>query len=104
VDVNRVAAYCEGCGASLEGRRKDCRFCSDACRVEAWRTRNLPGTGFVTVSTAPVGSQTPSSSSTPPARRPSRDGRGVRAYVLPEDSREAIIAKVEAARARKAES
>src|SRR5215212_4535082 len=29
------------CGVSLEGRRADARYCSDACRAEAWGLRRL---------------------------------------------------------------
>jgi len=32
---------CAFCGASLEGRRADARYCSTACRVESWRLRRL---------------------------------------------------------------
>ena len=32
---------CAFCGAGLEGRRSDARYCSTACRVEAWRLRRL---------------------------------------------------------------
>ena len=32
---------CEFCGASLEGHRRDARFCSSAHRTEAWRLARL---------------------------------------------------------------
>ena len=32
---------CSFCGVSLEGKRDDARYCSSACRVEAWRLRRL---------------------------------------------------------------
>ena len=34
-------AQCEGCGASLAGRRPQARFCTDACRVRARREARL---------------------------------------------------------------
>ena len=37
----RAVRRCALCGASLEGRRADARYCSSACRVEAWRLRRL---------------------------------------------------------------
>lgn len=35
------ALRCALCGASLGRRRSDARYCSSACRVEAWRLRRL---------------------------------------------------------------
>lgn len=32
---------CEFCGACMDGRRAKARFCSTACRAEAWRIRRL---------------------------------------------------------------
>jgi hypothetical protein len=85
---------CENCGASLEGRRTDARHCSDWCRYESWARKHPQR-----LSTASAGSETPSGIGTAKApRRPSRDGRGVRVYVLPEDNAEAILEKVRAAR------
>ena len=34
---------CLVCGASLDGRRSDARYCSGGCRTEAWRVRRLLG-------------------------------------------------------------
>jgi hypothetical protein len=37
---------CPGCGTSLQGRRRDARYCSDRCRALASRFRRLAnGTG-----------------------------------------------------------
>ena len=30
---------CEGCEAPLKGRRKDAKWCSEACRVQTYRER-----------------------------------------------------------------
>jgi hypothetical protein len=30
---------CQNCGARFTARRSDARYCSDACRVYAWRAR-----------------------------------------------------------------
>ena len=38
LDVTAVNA-CEVCDRSLEGRRADTRFCSETCRVAAYRAR-----------------------------------------------------------------
>lgn len=32
---------CDVCGLSLDGYRRDARFCNAACRAEAWRVRRL---------------------------------------------------------------
>jgi hypothetical protein len=34
-----VARHCPRCGAGLDGRRRDARYCSHACRQAAWRAR-----------------------------------------------------------------
>jgi hypothetical protein len=34
---NRLKRICEVCGASLEGKHKHARFCSNKCRVKAHR-------------------------------------------------------------------
>jgi len=31
---------CEQCGGSMEGKRKTARFCSDFCRLKAFREKN----------------------------------------------------------------
>jgi hypothetical protein len=36
-----AARTCAFCGADLAARRSDARYCSAACRVEAWRLRRL---------------------------------------------------------------
>ena len=85
---------CEYCGASLQGRRRDARHCSDRCRYESWAKRHPQR-----LSTASTASENPSSNGKRVApRRLSRDGRGVRIYVLPEDDMQSITAKVRAAR------
>lgn len=33
------AGYCDGCGEELIDRRKQCRYCSDRCRVQARRVQ-----------------------------------------------------------------
>jgi hypothetical protein len=33
---------CAWCGASLEGRRRDARFCGDACRHASWSSHKTP--------------------------------------------------------------
>ena len=30
---------CEGCGKSFLAKRSDARYCSDGCRVNAWKRR-----------------------------------------------------------------
>jgi hypothetical protein len=85
---------CEQCDASLDGRRSDARYCSDRCRYESWERKHPQR-----LSTASTAHQTLSGNSTGSApRRPSRDGRGVRVYVLPEDDEATILAKARAAR------
>jgi hypothetical protein len=84
------ARGCGYCGASLEGRRARTLYCCDAHRLAAWRGR--------TAGTTP---ETPGNGYSALSRRPSRDGRGVRVYVLPEESDAAVLAKVEAARSGK---
>ena len=32
---------CRFCGAALESKRSDARYCSSACRAESWRLRRL---------------------------------------------------------------
>jgi hypothetical protein len=89
-----VPLACEHCGTSLEGRRRDARYCSDRCRYESW-AREHPQR----LSTASTKPETPSSNGTGSAhRRLSRDGRGVRPYILPEDDERRILLKVRAAR------
>lgn len=57
---------CEFCGATLSKRRRDARFCNESCRSSAWkRSRQTRPETF--------------------RRRKSRDGRGVRVYLTPED-------------------
>lgn len=34
---------CEACRGSLEGRRPNARFCSDACRARAWKAKTHYG-------------------------------------------------------------
>lgn len=95
---------CENCGASLEGRRQGTRFCDSSCRATAWlqdhpardsRTRRDSARPLNVTN----GSQTPSRNGSDPAlRRLSRNGRGVRPYVLPEDDADLILEKVAAAR------
>jgi hypothetical protein len=92
------AAVCAYCGTSLEGKRRDARYCSDRCRYESW-ARKRPQR----LSTASREPEARSSNGTAKTRRrPSRDGRGVRLYVLPEDDEAQILAKVRAARVDKA--
>ena len=83
---------CAFCGASLIGKRRDARYCSDHCRYESWASKHPQR-----LSTASVEPQ-PRASNGTALRRPSRDGRGVRLYVLPEDDEAEILAKVRAAR------
>ena len=35
----RSALHCQGCGAALDAKRGDVRFCSNACRQKAYRAR-----------------------------------------------------------------
>ena len=97
--VNTTA--CENCGADLEGRREGTRFCDVTCRSAAWHRRH-PERGHhgVTPTEAEGNVYTASTevSSGRRPRRPSRDGRGLRLYVLPEDTEAQILAKVRAAR------
>jgi hypothetical protein len=83
---------CQHCGASLDGRRRDARYCSDRCRYESWAKKHPQR-----LSTASVEPGPPSRNGTS-HRRPSRDGRGVRVYVSPEDDGDLILEKVAAAR------
>jgi hypothetical protein len=85
--MDRRCAYC---GDPIpNGMRLDARFCSALCRGRSHR-RSSP-------ETATNGHAAKREAAPRPARRPSRNGRGVRVYVLPEDSNRAILAKVEAA-------
>ena len=97
----QAASTCEFCGASLEGRREGTRYCDVTCRGAAWHLRH-PGRGHQgetpteaegNVYKAPTGPQTGGG-----LRRPSRDGRGVRVYIVPEDSEAKILANAKAAR------
>lgn len=99
-----VTGSCENCGASLECRRQGTRFCDGSCRAKAW-LRDHPERDYRTKRGASprlnVTSRLsePSNNGKAPARRRlSRDGRGVRLYVLPEDDEAKILAKVSAAR------
>ena len=93
---------CEFCGASLEGRREGTRFCDVSCRSAAWHHRHpergrhgeTPTEVEGNVYRAPTGPQQAGGGQ----RRPSRDGRGVRVYIVPEDSEAKILAKAKAAR------
>jgi hypothetical protein len=38
-----VSRRCEGCGASLEGRRRQTRTCGDRCRQRVSRAAGYPG-------------------------------------------------------------
>lgn len=60
----RPAGRCHHCGASLAHMRADALWCGDACRKAAQRS-GRPDKGRT--------------------RRPSRNGRGVRVYLTPED-------------------
>ncbi len=94
-------ATCENCGASLEGRREGTRYCHVTCRSAAWHRRH-PERGHhgetPTESEGNVYRASPGAQTNDRPRRLSRDGRGVRLYVLPEDDETKIIAKVSAAR------
>lgn len=40
-DAGAVLTHeCERCGGSMEGKRPDARFCSDACRIRHWKDAN----------------------------------------------------------------
>ena len=39
MSATRQLRVCEACGSSLEGRRRQARFCSADCRRAAWRSR-----------------------------------------------------------------
>lgn len=67
--------YCENdCGTSLEGRRKDARYCSDLCRYEAWAKEHPQR---LTTDTG--------ESETPSKRRTPRRENGIRVYLLPDE-------------------
>jgi hypothetical protein len=91
------ARACRHCGAPLVGKRRDAQYCTDGCRNASWyRTPRQRLQRLVSPQTEP---ETPAGNGTAKARRrPSRDGRGVRLYVLPEDDEAQILAKVRAAR------
>lgn len=75
-----MSRFCKcGCGASLDGLRADALYHSDACRKRAKRTPSPDKAR---------------------KRRQSRDGRGVRIYIAPEDTNLTIDLKVAAARRR----
>jgi hypothetical protein len=96
-----VTTTCENCGASLEGRREGKRYCDVTCRSAAWHRRH-PDRGHhggtLTESEGNVYRASGGAQTDGRPRRPSRDGRGVRLYVLPEDDEARILAKVRAAR------
>lgn len=80
---------CRYCGEDIpDGKRLDAEFCSDLCRGR--NHRDIPPetatNGFPGKRQAP--------------RRPTREGRGVRPYILPEDSPSQILSKVDTARGR----
>jgi hypothetical protein len=78
-----MTRLCRYCGEPLaRERRKGTRYCDDLCR-----SRKHRGIAPETVGHG--------------SRRPSRNGRGVRPYILPEDGSQEILAKVEAARGRR---
>jgi hypothetical protein len=85
---------CANCGASLEGRRSDARFCSDSCRFAAW-IGNHPEVREQRLATAQKANQRASRNRT---RRHDLHDRRVRVSILPEDDSLTILAKVEAAR------
>lgn len=68
-----------GCGASLDGMRRDAKWASESCRQNFLRGLSP----FKACS-----------------RRPSRDGNGVRIYVAPSDTTDRIMEKIAAARER----
>jgi hypothetical protein len=92
---------CENCGADLEGRREGTRFCDVTCRSAAWHRRH-PERGHHGETPTEAGGNVYTASTEVSnvrrTRRPSRDGRGLRLYVLPEDTEVQILTKVRAAR------
>jgi hypothetical protein len=71
-----------GCKRSLEGRRSDCLYHDDHCRFRVW-SREHPQR----LATASVKPQTSSSN----GRRPSRDGKGARLYLTPDDLQDLML-------------
>jgi hypothetical protein len=97
----RSAVTCEFCGSDLEGRREGTRYCDVSCRSAAWHRRH-PDRGHhretPTEAEGNVYSASTDAQTNGRRRRQSRDGRGVRLYVVPEDTEARILAKVRAAR------
>jgi hypothetical protein len=89
--VHRTCAFCQE--PIPDGKRWDARFCSDLCRG-----RNHRG---ISPDTATDGNGGERAGSRRPARRRSRNGQGVRLYIVPADTNATIIAKVTAARERR---
>lgn len=67
---------CRHCGKSLAGKRRNARYCDSTCRAEATHVRHGRR--------APLDKTLRSAASG--HRRASRDGRGVRIYVTPEET------------------
>ena len=101
--ANPATSACENCGTSLQGRRAGTRFCDVTCRSAAWHHRH-PERGHhaetPTEAEGNVYSAARSAQTNGRSRRASKDGRGVRLYILPEDDEATIIAKAKAARGR----
>lgn len=94
-------ATCLYCGASLKGRREGTRYCDTTCRSAAWHRRHPERGHHGLTLTEPEGNVYRASTEVSNGRRaprPSRDGRGVRLYILPEDNEAEILIKVRAAR------
>src|SRR5829696_9185064 len=97
-------AACGYCDITLNGRRKGTRFCDSSCRAKAW-LRDHPERDYRTkkrssprLNVTSDLSEPSNNGSGPARRRPSRNGRGVRLYVLPEDTEAQILSKARAAR------
>lgn len=68
----RVCAH-RHCNVSLEGRRRQCRYCSAACRAAESKLRRADSRAE---------GEKPHSAVSRPPRRQTRDGRGTRMYVV----------------------
>lgn len=68
--VFRVCWHCE---EHFEQKRPHARYCSDECRYEAWVKRQKNSR------------ETPAQRVEPQTRRKSRDGKGAKVYLTPEE-------------------
>lgn len=73
---------CDYCGTSLEGRRRQARYCNSTCRAEACKRRKAG----LSPTRSSNGKKPLQTVGTKP-RRPSKDGRGTRIYFTPEEIR-----------------